>query len=51
VPNAQVQQVGTALFGLSYRLGLRTNMNLTLGIGATDAAPDISLALRFPISF
>jgi hypothetical protein len=51
VPNTQVQQVGTMLFGLSYRVGLQTNMNLTLGIGATDAAPDISIALRFPISF
>jgi hypothetical protein len=51
IPNTQVQQVGSVLFGLAYRLGLRTNMNLTLGIGATDAAPDITLAVRFPVNF
>jgi hypothetical protein len=51
IQNTQVQQVGSVLFGLAYRLGLRTNMNLTLGIGATSAAPDVQIGLRFPISF
>jgi hypothetical protein len=51
IPNTQVQQVGAVLFGLAYRLTLQTNMNLTLGIGATPAAPDISIALRFPMNF
>jgi hypothetical protein len=51
IQNTQIQQVGSVLFGVSYRLGLRTNMNLTLGIGATRAAPDVSIALRFPIVF
>ena len=51
IQNTQIQQVGSVLFGLAYRLGLRTNMNLTLGIGATPAAPDISIGLRFPMNF
>jgi hypothetical protein len=51
IQNTQVQQVGSLLFGLAYRLSLRTNMNLTLGIGATPAAPDISIGLRFPMNF
>ena len=51
IQNTQVQQVGSLLFGLAYRLTLKTNMNLTLGIGATTAAPDVSISLRFPIIF
>jgi hypothetical protein len=49
--NTQEQQVGSLLFGLSYRLGLRSAVNLTLGIGATTAAPDVQIALRFPYIF
>lgn len=51
VENSTVQHVGTALFGLSYRIGLNTSMNVTVGIGATAAAPDVTLAVRFPINF
>jgi hypothetical protein len=51
IQNTQIQQVGSVLFGLAYRMSVRTNMNLTLGIGATPAAPDISIALRFPMNF
>ena len=51
VPNTQTQQVGSVLFGLAYRLNLKTNMNVTLGIGATPAAPDVTLSLRFPMNF
>ena len=51
IENAQTQQVGSILFGLAYRVSLRTNLNLTLGIGATRAAPDVTLALRMPINF
>jgi hypothetical protein len=29
----------------------RTNLNLTLGVGATRAAPDVQLTARIPISF
>jgi hypothetical protein len=51
VQNTQVQQVGSILFGLAYRLSLRTNLNLTLGLGATPAAPDIQIGLRLPVNF
>jgi hypothetical protein len=51
VPNAQTQQVGSLLFGLAYRVNPRTNFNLTLGVGATQAAPDVQVTLRLPISF
>lgn len=49
--NAQTQQVGSLLFGLAYRINPRTNFNLTLGIGATEAAPDVQLTARLPIAF
>jgi hypothetical protein len=51
VQNTQTQQVGSLLFGLAYRLSLRTNFNLTLGIGATAAAPDVQLGIRIPVNF
>lgn len=51
VPLAQTQQVGSLLFGLSYRINPRTFFNLTLGVGATDAAPDVQLTARLPIAF
>ena len=51
VQNTQTQQVGSVLFGLAYRLSLRTNLNLTLGIGATPAAPDIQIGIRLPVTF
>lgn len=49
--NAQTQQVGSLLFGLSYRISPRTNVNLTLGVGATSAAPDVQLTARIPMTF
>lgn len=44
-------QVGSMLFGWSYRLSDRTSYNLTVGIGATDEAPDARIELRIPIRF
>ncbi|MBT1074571.1 transporter [Geobacter grbiciae] len=43
--------VGTLLFGYSLRLGSNTTANLSLGIGVTEAAPDVQLTLRVPINF
>ncbi len=51
IPGVQVQQVGTLLFGLSYRASFKNTMNLTLGIGATPAAPNVTIALRYPMTF
>lgn len=44
-------QVGSLLFGWSYRLSDRTSYNLTVGIGATDESPDARIELRIPIRF
>jgi len=44
-------QLGTARFGLSYRLSARTNLNFTLGIGVTSQTPDLELTLRVPYTF
>ena len=44
-------QLGTVRFGFSYRLTQKTNMNLTLGVGATREAPDLELTLRAPMTF
>lgn len=44
-------QVGQFLVGYGYQLNPKTNINLTLGIGATRYAPGASLLLRMPITF
>jgi hypothetical protein len=44
-------QIGTFLLGYSYKLTSKTNMNLSMGIGVTNDAPDIQLTLRFPTTF
>ena len=51
IENAQIQPVGSVLFGLAYRLSMQTNMNLILGLGATRAAPEVSIGIRFPMNF
>uniref|UniRef100_A0A831UF50 Transporter n=1 Tax=Geobacter metallireducens TaxID=28232 RepID=A0A831UF50_GEOME len=43
--------VGTLLFGYSLRLTQKTTANLSLGVGVTEAAPDVQLTLRVPFSF
>jgi hypothetical protein len=42
--------VGTLLLGLSHRLGDRSGANLSLGIGATEHAPDMQLSVRLPVT-
>lgn len=44
-------QVGSFLWGLSHRFSPRTSMNLSVGIGATSAAPDTQVTLRIPMRF
>ncbi|CAG1012612.1 hypothetical protein ANAEL_04457 [Anaerolineales bacterium] len=48
---ATTTHVGTLLFGYSLRLGDKTTANLSLGVGVTEAAPDVQLTLRVPFSF
>lgn len=45
------RQVGTVLWGISHRLTDRTSVNFSLGVGATEAAPDVQATLRVPIRF
>lgn len=44
-------QLGTMLVGVSYRLTPTSNLNFTLGVGVTRDAPDVTLSLRYPMSF
>jgi outer membrane putative beta-barrel porin/alpha-amylase len=48
IPTTSTVQVGSLLFGASYRLTSKTNLNLTLGVGVTDEAPNVQLTFRFP---
>ncbi len=43
--------IGQILFGYAFRLSKDTNVNLSVGIGATDDAQDFELNLRVPTSF
>lgn len=51
VINAQTEHLGTLLIGYSYRLSRVTTFNLTLGVGVTNAAPDVQLTARLPVMF
>lgn len=44
-------QLGTMLVGFSYRMTPTSNLNFTLGVGVTRDAPDVTLSLRYPMSF
>ncbi|KAB7624395.1 hypothetical protein [Alkalilimnicola sp. S0819] len=44
-------QVGSFLLGVSHRLSAATNLNLSLGIGVTEQAPDLQLTLKLPMSW
>jgi hypothetical protein len=43
--------LGTARFGVSYRISARTLLNFSLGIGVTNDTPDLELTLRVPYTF
>ena len=43
--------LGTARFGVSYKLNPKTLLNFTLGIGVTSDTPDLELTLRVPYTF
>lgn len=46
-----VTHVGTLLLGYSLRLTANTTANLSVGVGVTEASPDVQLTLRVPINF
>ncbi|WP_256329479.1 DUF3450 domain-containing protein [Nitrosomonas sp. Nm33] len=43
--------IGQLLLGYAFRYTQKTNFNLSVGIGATDNAQDVSLTFRVPITF
>lgn len=43
--------IGRALLGGAYRMSDKTSVNLNLGVGVTEQAPDVSTTLRVPITF
>jgi hypothetical protein len=44
-------QVGSLLLGVSQRLSANKTLNISVAIGAPDAASDVQLTVRLPISF
>jgi hypothetical protein len=49
--NSKTTPVGSLLFGTAYKLGEKAGINITLGVGVTEASPDVDLTVRVPISF
>jgi len=45
------RQVGTLLWGVSHRVSQRSTLNLSVGMGVTEAAPDVQISLRMPMRF
>lgn len=44
-------QVGSLLLGASHRLGPRSSLGLSVGVGVTEQAPDVQVTLRLPVRF
>ncbi len=49
--NGSELDIGQLLIGYSFRFSPKTNINLSLEIGATDDAQDVKLNLRVPMTF
>ncbi len=49
--NSKTTQVASLLLGTTYRINKRTNLNISLGIGATSPAPDVQFTMKMPINF
>jgi hypothetical protein len=49
IPTTATTQLGSLLFGASYRLNRKSTFNFTLGVGVTQDAPDVQLTVRLPI--
>jgi len=48
--NSKTTHVGNLIFGTSYKLGENTSLGISLGVGVTEAAPDLDFTLRVPFS-
>jgi hypothetical protein len=51
LPGSVRAQLGTMLLGYSYRYSDKTSFNVSVGAGLTRDTPDMTLNLRFPMSF
>lgn len=51
IPGSIITQVGSLLFGFSYKLTDQTSANFSIGAGLTPAASNVQLTLRLPTSF
>lgn len=50
VPNSDVLQVGSMDFGYSYRWNKDVSLNMNVGAGLTDDAPDLRLMFKVPVA-
>jgi hypothetical protein len=51
VPGSVRTQLGTLLMGFSYRYSDQRSLNVSVGAGLTRDTPDVTLSVRFPMSF
>jgi hypothetical protein len=51
VPGSVRTQLGTLLLGYSHRLNDHRTLSVSVGAGLTRDTPDLSLAIKLPISF
>jgi hypothetical protein len=51
IPTTTVTQLGSLLFGASYRLSRKSTLNFTLGVGVTQDAPNVQLTFRLPMEW
>ena len=50
-PNSVRTELGTLLLGYSYRINKSTALNVSVGAGITRDTPDVTLAVRLPMTF
>ena len=48
---SMVSQVGSLIIGYAYKYSETTNINVSIAAGLTEAAPNVQLTLRVPMSF
>lgn len=51
LPGSVRTQLGTLLFGLTYRFSDKRTLSISVGAGLTRDTPDIALTVRYPITF
>jgi hypothetical protein len=50
-PGSVMVQLSTLLLGYAYRINNKTSLNVSVGAGLSRDTPDISLMVRFPMTF